>query len=541
MSAVRKPVFLTVQVLITLALALPIAPAQQTVGLFLNDPASFQGYTLFAPTSYTSTYLIDNQGLIVNSWTSGAPPGMSAYLLENGHLLRTVQLPNTYFHNAGGLGGGIREWDWDGTLVWWYNYTNSQHCQHHDVEKLPNGNVLLIAWEKKTQSQALNAGRKSDLVTTNGLWPDHIIEVKPSGGGSGTIVWEWHLWDHLIQNHDPTKANYGVVADHPELVDINYTSRGSDPDWIHTNSIRYNADLDQILLSSRYLCEIWVIDHSTTTAEAAGHTGGNSGKGGDLLYRWGNPQVYQRGTAADKKLFDQHDAQWIETGRPGAGDILIFNNGWYRTGGSYSSIDQITPPLEADGNYHIEAGSAYGPTALTWTYTATPPSDWYADHISGAQRQPNGNTLICDGPAGTFFEVTPDGVEVWNYVNPVTGSGPVEQGETPGPGGNMVFKIRRYPPDYPGLAGRTLIPGCTVEIDDCYPVLRLALDDPNQSPTMLPLDPERDLYTSVGASPVTFPGEASPSAPPLIYYEVPDATLLLVIRSGNDIILNFSF
>ncbi|MGC8644373.1 MAG: hypothetical protein ACP5XB_31305, partial [Isosphaeraceae bacterium] len=60
-------------------------------------------------------------------------------------------------------------------------------------------------------------------------------------------------------------------------------------------------ELDQILLSVHSFSEIWIIDHGTTTAEAATHKGGRSGKGGDLLYRWGNPQAYRAGTAADQQ------------------------------------------------------------------------------------------------------------------------------------------------------------------------------------------------------------------------------------------------
>src|SRR5678815_4211721 len=143
--------------------------------------------------------------------------------------------------------------------------------------------------------------------------------------------------------------------------------------------------------------EMYVIDHSTTTAEAAGHTGGNSGRGGDLLYRWGNPVAYGAGTEADQQLFGQHDAQWIPAGSPGAGNILIFNNGLDRPAGQFSTIEEITPPVDAQGNYALTPGSAYGPALPSWNYTAAIPTSFSSDHISGTQRLPNGNTLICDG------------------------------------------------------------------------------------------------------------------------------------------------
>jgi hypothetical protein len=227
-----------------------------------------------------------------------------------------------------------------------------------------------------------------------------------------------------------------VVGAHPELIDINYGS--STEDWLHCNSIDYNINLDQILISSKYFHEIWVIDHSTTTAEAASHTGGNSGKGGDLLYRWGNPCTYRAGTINDEMLFSQHDATWIEPGCPGAGNILIFNNGKNRPITKYSSIDEIVPPVDNNGIYYLAPDSAYGPMTPIWRYTALPLTSFYADFLSGCQRLPDGNTLICDGPAGRFFEVTPEKETVWEYINPY-----------PLPSLNNVFKICYIPPETP--------------------------------------------------------------------------------------------
>jgi len=99
------------------------------------------------------------------------------------------------------------------------------------------------------------------------------------------------------------KLAWNVVSEHPELMDINFgvNLNGNNADWIHFNSIDYNSDLDQIILSSRHLSEIYVIDHSTTSLEAAGHTGGNSGKGGDILFRYGMPNGFQLATLMREK------------------------------------------------------------------------------------------------------------------------------------------------------------------------------------------------------------------------------------------------
>ncbi|MDZ7360453.1 MAG: aryl-sulfate sulfotransferase [candidate division KSB1 bacterium] len=449
--------------LLLLLAALPLSAQTQTVGLFLNDAKAFRGYTLFAPLRSTTTYLIDNDGKLVRSWQSSYQPGNSVYLLENGHLLRTGNARNQIF-TSGGQGGRVQEFDWDGTLLWDFEYSSNQYLQHHDIEPLPNGNVLLIAWELKSTAEAIAAGRNPALVSSRGLWPDKIIEVKPQGANGGEIVWEWHAWDHLIQDFDASKPNYGVVADHPELVDLNF-SNNNQPDWLHLNAVDYNPQLDQILLSvHNNFNELWIIDHSTTTAEAASHSGGKYGKGGDLLYRWGNPRAYKMGSANDQKFSGQHDAQWIAPGLPGAGNILIFNNGTNRR---YSSVDEIIPPVEASGNYVRASGSAFGPSAATWSYVAPTPTDFYAMNISGAQRLPNGNTLICDGPHGIFFEVTAAKEVVWKYINPVVTNGPMTQGD-PIPSGqqgqeNNVFRSPRYAPDFPGLAGKNLTPGDPIE------------------------------------------------------------------------------
>ena len=411
----------------------------RVLDVYLKNEYSYEGYTLFAPEYSTNTYLIKNDGEIVKKWASNNIQALGVYLLENGNLIRTC-LPwlNTVF-TEGGVTGRVEIFNWNGTRIWKFDYSNSQHCIHHDIEVLPNGNILMIAWEYKSFSEAVEAGKNPFDLTENELWPDTIIEVKPTGKSGGNIVWEWRMWDHLIQDYDSTKNNYGNVSEHPELIDINF-GNAKKADMAHINSVDYNEELDQILLSVRNYDEIWVIDHSTTTEEAAGHTGGRYGRGGDLLYRWGNPATYKAGDKEDQKFFEQHDARWIDENCPGGGNILVFNNGIGRPDGLYSSIVEIVPPLDKNGNYTFTPGRAFGPEEPIWVYEAENPTDFFADHLSSAQRLPNGNTLICDGPAGYFFEVTPNKEIVWQYLNKFLD-----------PLHRDVFMVHRYPPDYPGL------------------------------------------------------------------------------------------
>ena len=329
----------------------------QTVGLYLNTSNACPGYTLMAPKHNTVTYLLDNEGRYVHQWKSEYEPGQTAYLLPNGHLLRAGML-RVQGGTGGGEGGRIEEFDWDGNLIWGFNHATREYQLHHDIKPMPNGHVLALMVERKTREQAMAVGFNERQMRDEYLVPDAVVEIEPVYPNGGKIVWEWHVWDHLIQNSDPSKPNYGDPAAHPELVDVACNGRATPAFWNHMNSLDYNPALDQIVLSARGCNEIWMIDHSTTTKEAAGHTGGKQGKGGDLIYRWGNPAAYGRGTMSDKQLVQQHDAEWIPDGYPGAGHMTIFNNGYDR---GWSSIEEIVLPVDSAGHYLLAPGKAYGP------------------------------------------------------------------------------------------------------------------------------------------------------------------------------------
>lgn len=428
------------------------------MGLLLNDSAAFPGYTFFAPMPYHDAYLINNEGRLVHSWPGTVRPSLGAYLCEDGLLLRTCNTSNLTFR-AGGTGGRVELVDWDGAVTWAYDYSTDTRCQHHDATRLPNGNVLMVAWEWMTRQQAIAAGRNPQHLLQNSVWPDHLVEVNPA---TDSIVWEWHVRDHLVQEFDSTKLYYGAVRDHPELIDFNYLGEnpGGVADWNHTNSVTYNARFDQVMVSVRAFSEVWVIDHSTTTGEAAGHSGGRYGRGGDLLYRWGNPAVYGRSSTGSQTLFGQHDCRWIADSLPGAGHMLVFNNGLGRPAPQYSTVDEFVPPADSGGFYTLGPDSTFGPAGMTWTYHG----DFYASIISGCDRMPNGNTLVCQGTTGRLFEVTADTQVVWEYVSPVDTGGPMVQYDSFRTGSNQVFKTRRYAADYPGLAGRSLVPGDPIEL-----------------------------------------------------------------------------
>lgn len=388
---------------------------------------AYEGYTLYSPNMSHNTYLLDMEGDTIHTWNSSNSGGYSTYLLEDGILLRPVSAPNTAMQ-GGASSGRFEKLDWDGDTVWQFDYHGTNYLPHHDIEPMPNGNILLISWEIKTGAESLANGRSSAIT----LWPDYLAEIEPSGTNGGEVVWEWHFWDHLIQDHDPTKLNYGVVEDHPELLDINLGGVQGGPggggDWLHINGIDYNAELDQIVISSHNLDEIYVIDHSTTTEEAESHTGGNSGMGGDILYRWGNPDNYG---ANGSYTFDVvHCAYWVPPDCPGAGNLMAFNNS---DNDHQSKVVEIEPPYENTYNYSWTAGTSFAPDQPVWQYTNG--TGFYSNHLGSVQRLPNGNTLICESTSGDMFEVDESGAIQWSK--------------------NTTYEIARclrYGTDYPGLA-----------------------------------------------------------------------------------------
>jgi hypothetical protein len=454
--------------------------APRPSGLLVNTEGVAPGYVLYSPLSSGTTYLLDTEGRAVHTWEADYAPH-SLYLLPNGNLLRPGRDPEARQFTTGGSMGLLEMFDWEGNRLWHFKLSDENRILHHDVEPLSNGNLLAIGWEVKTKEEALAAGRRPELIPEGGLWSDFIAEIEPLPPDDARIVWSWHVWDHLIQNHDPEKANYGNPAEHPGRIDINgggpqlvideeqlaelkalgYVPEDAEgsaeededeirKDFLHINSVDWHPELDQIAMTPPEVGEVWIIARPKSTEEAAGPKG-------EILYRWGNPAAYGRGAPAEKRLFYPHDVQWVPPGYPGEGHLTIFNNGSGRPEGEWTSIEEIVPPLEVDGTYRLEAGKPWGPSEPVWSYRAEEPESFYAAFISGAHRLPNGNTFVTSGPQGRFFEVTADGETVWEFWNPYSGDIRESDGTRPWAGGDRllygVWRAQKLPPDHPGLAG----------------------------------------------------------------------------------------
>jgi hypothetical protein len=459
-------------------------------GVRVREPEAYPGYTLLAPLNSTKVHLVDLDGAEVHTWDAGMGPGEWCRLLDDGTLLHLGRKEETERFRGGGIGGIQRRLAPDGTVLWRHEIADGEAHQHHDLEPLPNGNLLVIQWEHKSAAEAVARGAHPDSVGGAGLWPDAVLELEPTGAEGARVVWEWHAWDHLVQDVDPAKPGYGAIAEHPGRIDVNatyeppdevteaerreaeererqmaamgYGGGAEDPeppadapsppkedprdrsgDWLHTNAVAYHAELDLIALSSPELCEVFVIDHSTTTAEAATSSGGRFGRGGDLLWRWGNPAMH--GAAGEKRLFYQHDPTWLG----GADDLrlLVFNNGGRRpdgAGGSgWSEVLELELPFDAERGF-----TSLGPAKPGWTYSD--PATFFSAFVSGAQRLPNGNTLVCSGAGGRIFEVTRDGRVVWDYLNPHGGD--LQPAEHAGKAPPLaLFRATRLAPDHPGV------------------------------------------------------------------------------------------
>lgn len=481
----------------------PPAPIDEPRGLILNEPGAFDGLTIIEPLRSKEVHLVDMAGKVVHTWKCAYPPGAWLHLLPNGNLLRGGHKEDQARFHGGGIGGVIQELDWDGNVVWEFELATEERRLHHDFEPLPNGNLLAIAWEYHSKEESIAHGRDAAKAEDVGLWPDVLVELKPIRPRGAEIVWTWRAWDHLVQDRDPAKPGYGSLRDFPGRIDVNadhryekkeetpeekkkredlegqmkklgYTGGDAPPDgkdapkdgpdggkppeppkpsgdFMHTNAVDYLPEEDLIVLSSPHLCELFVIDHGTTTKEAAGNTGGRRGHGGELLWRWGNPQNYGMGTEADRRNFYQHDPSWLPGSRVGELHLLFFNNGMKRAPKEFSVVEEIVLPFVGEKGFVRAANEPFGPKETVWSYSD--PDHFVSQFISGAQRMPNGNTLICEGKTGRVFEVTKDGKVVWDYRNPLGGElEPSPQGGKAPP--HALFRAVRIPRNHPALKGR---------------------------------------------------------------------------------------
>ncbi len=455
--------------------------------LFCDTNKAFVGYTLFGVGN--RTFLLDIEGRVVHTW----PVGTNPHLLDNGNILDASKDDPSGFQ-------GFKEVDWDGKTVWEYTEKRENYAPHHDWVRLFNKKLnapttLYIANKSVSHEQAIAAGADPKQGPYDNGEMDALVEVDMQG----KVVWEWWFFDHVVQAVDAAKPNYvgagKTIADHPGRININLPGKPLKRDWLHCNSVDYNPDSGHVVINS-VQGELYVIDHDGTmvAGDPQVSIAKAAGPAGDFLYRFGDPARYGQGNpprilenwdSADtghKQMGGSHHASWIPKGLPGAGHIMVFNNGQYlyqRT--PQSSILEINPFLDADGQTTgkyvnpPEAGyrrETYDHDThnqprqvsrqIVWSYRSANSHGFFSHIGSSGQRLPNGNTFICSDTEGHFFEVTAKGDLAWEYINPVTREGAVKTLGDGLPMVNSAFRAFRYPADHPAFQAHDLTPKGTI-------------------------------------------------------------------------------
>lgn len=476
---------------ILLSLALPALAYERLQGptelLFCDKEKALAGYTFFGVGS--RTYLLDLDGQVVHTW----PVGTNPHLLDDGHVLDASKDDPSGFQ-------GFVEVDWDGKKVWEYAEKRPGYAPHHDWvrifnKKLNAPTTLYIANKSISNEQAVAAGADPRKGPYEEGQMDAIVEVDMQGN----VVWEWCFFDHVVQDVDPARPNYvgdgKTVADHPGRININMPGRPLRRDWLHCNSLDYNAESGHVVINS-VQGELYVVDHDGTfvAGDPSASIAAAASPKGDFLYRFGDPARYAQGdppkvlenwdsaTSGHKQMGGAHDVHWIRPGLPGAGHIMIFNNGQYlyqRT--PQSSALEINPFLDANGR---DTGKYVNPpeagyrretydkdthnqprlvsSQIVWSYRSVDSHGCFSHIGSSAQRLPNGGLFVCSDTEGHFFEIAPDGKLAWEYINPVTRDGAVKTLGDVLPMTNSAFRAYRYPASHPAFQGHDLVPQGTI-------------------------------------------------------------------------------
>lgn len=325
-----------------------------------NPDNTYTGYTIYTIHDPNAVIMVDMEGMVVHYWSHPTYRLGYAEPLSNGNLLVFATQPEQRAPTI------MLEMDWDGNVIWELSSTLEERWFHHDFERLDNGNTLILC---STQREVLE-------ISPDPIVDDHIIEVDQSGA----IVWSWYTSDHYDElGFDDTAKQ--LISEHAG-------------DWSHTNSIQSlppNITGDpafnegNILVSQRHTNIMFVIDKTT----------------GEIVWRVG---------PADNITIGQHNPTLLPEGMPSAGNILVFDNGgvagYPPEGRLYSrviEVDPVSKQVLREYNARIS-----GLDEVTF----------FSGFVSGAQRLPNGNTLICEGETGRLFEISPRGRIVWEYVTP---------------------------------------------------------------------------------------------------------------------------
>jgi len=417
-------------------------PSVYPTGTTIYDPSkAYNSFVLFAGGDNVSR-LVDLNGNVVHEWKFGGQP--VSYLDpasiggEKGHVFVTLESEEGKGTDLVPGRGQTRvvktvgEVDWSGKTVWEFGSSapGGRARQHHDIARLPNGNTLVLS----------NIAYPLPGFAAPQVLDDVAYEVNPEGD----IVWTWAASDHLDE--------IGFSADELKLV-----KASNNADYFHVNDLKpigpnhwfdegdQRFAPDNLIFDSRNANFIAIVDRKTRKIvwTLGPHFPPAATDGGGFSRKLPRPV---------DQISGQHDAQIIPKGLPGAGNLLVFDNqgaaGYppasvaLTAGSRVLEINPVTKEI-------VWQYSAANSGAAGWTFRST--------HISNARRLPNGNTFIDEGQIGRFFQVTPAGEIVWEYVNPYPRRG--KDPETGAPTTNYnVYRAQPVPYDWaPSDAAHTEI------------------------------------------------------------------------------------
>ena len=394
------------------AVALPRAQSVYPTGTTIYDPdRAWNGYTVLSPLATQAVIVIDMNGTVVKRWDGyNNSAGGPARVLPGGFVVGASGARPPYQESL-----ELIQRDFTSNIIWRFSRAEEittrgdsaiwSARQHHDWQResfpagyyspestpaIEGGNTLILAHTSRRQPKV------ADVV----LEDDRLIEVS----WNGDIVWEWVASDHIDE--------LGFSADARKVIKAATAfnkARGS-YDWLHVNSATYvgpNQWFDRgdtrfapnnVIISSREASLLAIV-----------------GRDGTIVWRLGPDFSESKELRAIGQVIGQHHAHLIPKGLPGAGNLLVFDNGG-------ASGYGFTNPIAPDGR-----GAFVRPTSrvleinpltleLVWSYSNP---RFFSTNISGAQRLPNGNTLVTAGAGGRMFEVTREGAIVWEYMYPL--------------------------------------------------------------------------------------------------------------------------
>jgi len=392
----------------------------------------FNGYTIFPARGEEGTILIDMNGNVVHQWRNVSVDEHPSKLLPGGHVMGAT----------GGRGrllghkdsNDLSVVDWGGKILW----TWKKAGMHHDFER--EGNP--VGYYVPGMEPMLGKGKtlilshkvvKNKRISNKKLYDDIIFEVDYNG----KVIFEWLASDHIKEmGFDQVARN--TMYRYPNYV-MTRTRGVVGGDWIHINSASWlgpNKWYDKG--DERFHPDNIIYDGRQTNT-----TGIISRKTGKIVWHLGPDYTLTRALRKLQPTVGLHHAHMIPKGLPGAGNILIFDNGGY---GGFGAPNPCAPTGLNNALRDHSRVIEINPITLkiVWVYDANKEGyrdkcRFYSDYVSSAQRLPNGNTLITEGSFGRFFEVTPKCETVWEYISPYYAA--TEKY-------NMVYRAYRAPYEY---------------------------------------------------------------------------------------------